>query len=84
MIMVKCIFYWTAKKENDKVYQIVVELPKFCTVQEALKKVLKYMNEEIKASGVQLATELSYYSLHYAKKNGQPKSDYPGNVSLLL
>ena len=84
-IFVKYNFYWFNKQENDKQYSILIELPLQCTVKEAMQRVIPYFNMNLeKKTHFRLATDPKAFDLYSAKKNGQPKTDYPGNDSHTL
>jgi len=83
--MTKYTAYWVNKKEEDKLYTVIVELPHLETVQEAIRDILPLFNDALLLEGS--AYVLSEVPLHYevyqAKKNGFPKTTYPGkNKSL--
>jgi hypothetical protein len=79
--MVKYTFFWVSSKENDKVYQIVIELPHLVTVFEAVREVIPYFNQRLAEDGSQytLSGDANLYDLYKAKKSGHAKMDYPGN-----
>lgn len=59
----------------------MVELPRNCTVIEAIEKVIPYFNQELAMkSTYKLDLSPSLYDLYSAKKSGRPKSDYPGTI----
>lgn len=72
----KYTFYWISKRANNKVYQVIIELPHTCSVLEAIEKVIPYFNQELEHISLNLDPKL--YELFFAKKSGLPKSDYPG------
>lgn len=82
-VMVKYTFYWISEKENDKVYQIVIELPHLVSVLEAIRDVIPYFNQRLAEEGSQLvlANDPNLFDLYKAKKSGHAKTDYPGNLT---
>jgi len=49
--MIKYTFYFVSVKEQEKVYQIPIELPHLITVMEAIRDVIPYFNERLAAEG---------------------------------
>eukprot|EP01016_Furgasonia_blochmanni_P036676 TRINITY_DN4213_c0_g1_i8.p1 TRINITY_DN4213_c0_g1~~TRINITY_DN4213_c0_g1_i8.p1 ORF type:complete len:323 (-),score=17.63 TRINITY_DN4213_c0_g1_i8:63-1031(-) len=75
----KFTIFWINKQESNKLYDLVIELPFNCNVKTCINQAVNYLNEKMNKenSPYRLKNEASMYGLHYAKKNGQPKSDYP-------
>jgi len=80
--MTKYKAYWVNKKEEDKVYSVVVELPHLETVGEAIRDVLPLINAELEAeeSAYVLSEDPKQFDLFQAKKTGHAKTDYPGTL----
>eukprot|EP01016_Furgasonia_blochmanni_P014087 TRINITY_DN1728_c0_g1_i7.p1 TRINITY_DN1728_c0_g1~~TRINITY_DN1728_c0_g1_i7.p1 ORF type:complete len:306 (+),score=56.14 TRINITY_DN1728_c0_g1_i7:219-1136(+) len=70
--------FWVNCKDN-KIVDVLIELPAFCTVLDCIKEVIPYLNEQLRTQGCrfQLDQNPHRYEMYYAKKNGQPKTDYP-------
>jgi len=79
--MAKYSAYWVSRKEDDKVYSVIIELPQLENVLEAIRDVLPFLNERLTAenSPFVLSEDPTHFDLYKAKKNGHPKLDYPGN-----
>jgi len=79
VVMTKYKAYWVNKKEEDKVYSVVVELPHLETVGEAIRDVLPLINAELEAeeSAYVLSEDPKQFDLFQAKKTGHAKTDYP-------
>ncbi len=84
--MVKYTFFWVSTKENDKVYQIVIELPHLVSVIEAIRDIIPYFNQRLAEDGSQysLSNDPNLYDLYKAKKTGFAKLDYPGKWREIL
>lgn len=82
--MAKYSAYWANKKEDDKVYSVVLELPHLETVQEAIRDILPLLNQRLEAenSPFSLVEDPALFNLYKAKKTGHPKLDFPGNCEL--
>jgi hypothetical protein len=46
-------------------------------ISEATIKVIDKANEELKEYGIELETDMTYYTVRLPKKNGKPKLDMP-------
>jgi hypothetical protein len=79
VVMTKYKAYWVNKKEEDKIYSVVVELPHLETVGEAIRDVLPLINAELEAeeSAYVLSEDPKQFDLFQAKKTGHAKTDYP-------
>lgn len=78
-VLTKYTFYWNSVKENDKLYSVIIELPHFENVLEAIRDVIPYFNQKLAEDGSSLILNVDpqLYDLYKAKKNGQAKTDYP-------
>ena len=64
--------------------EIQVELPDSCLVSEAIKCALDLFNQkfqEEKTNNIIFLSDPDMFELCFAKKNGKPKTDLPGNLS---
>jgi len=78
LIFSKYTFFWISRREDERIYQVMVELPRNCTVIDAIEKILPYFNQELATkSTYKLDLTADLYDLYSAKKSGRPKSDYP-------
>jgi len=79
VVMTKYKAYWVNKKEEDKIYSVVVELPHLETVGEAIRDVLPLINAELESeeSAYVLSEDPKQFDLFQAKKTGHAKTDYP-------
>jgi len=79
MVMTKYTAYWVNKKEEDKIYTVIVELPHLETVTEAIRDILPLINDAmlLEGSAYMLSEVPTYYEIYQAKKNGFPKTTYP-------
>lgn len=89
-IMKKCdstkyCISWINTLENDRVYDIKLELPNQCTVEDCIIQALKYLNHQFKLlnSPQQFKEKACFYEIYHAKKNGHPKEDYPCTLIIL-
>jgi hypothetical protein len=73
--------FWISKKENEKMYQLLIKLPTMAKVQEAIRDVLPYMNQRLaeEKSNYMLSLDPNQFDFYKAKKNGKAKYDYPCN-----
>jgi len=78
--MCKYTIFWTNKKENNKLYKIIIELPHIESVIEGIRDVIPYFNQRLAEEGSQfiLSNDPNLYEFRKAKKSGLPKEDYPG------
>jgi len=78
MIFSKYTMYWV-HKENQKVYDLMVELPHYATVKESIGELIRLYNEKFSSEGVSLffTEDSTLFQLYAAKKSGHPKLDYP-------
>lgn len=79
VVMAKYKAYWVNKKEEDKIYSVVIELPHLETVGEAIRDVLPLINAQLEEEGSAyvLSEEPKQFDLFQAKKTGHAKTDYP-------
>jgi len=79
-VLVKYTVSWVNKAENNKVYQIIIELSYLELVIEAIRDIIPYFNEKLaqENSPYILSTNPNLFDLYKAKKTGFPKLDYPG------
>lgn len=71
-------FYYTYD-ENWK-FELTATIPVDFTVTQFIDSAIKLVNEELKEKK-HLIYEENLYNVYFAKKNGEPKSDLPGNKS---
>lgn len=78
-VMAKYTVFWANKRENSKLYKLVVELPHLETVMEAIRDIIPYFNQRLaeENSNYSLSTDPTLYEFFKAKKSGLPKTDYP-------
>lgn len=71
VVMTKYKAYWVNKKEEDKIYSVIIELPHLETVGEAIRDVLPLLNAELEAeeSAYVLSEDPKQFDLFQAKKN---------------
>ena len=81
---IKYNIYWINSQENDRVYEIKLELPTQCTVEDCIVQSIKYLNHQFKylKTPYSLPEHTSIYNIYHAKKNGHPKIDYPCNIKI--
>lgn len=79
MVLGNFTIFWVSKKENDKMYQLLIKLPTMAKVKEAIRDVLPYMNQRLaeEKSDYVLSLDPSQFDFYKAKKNGKAKYDYP-------
>lgn len=72
---------WVNTKENDQLREIKLELPTQCTVQDCICLAIKGINADIKNENLpySLKEDFNFYNMFVSKKNGYPKTDYPGD-----
>eukprot|EP01017_Pseudomicrothorax_dubius_P018876 TRINITY_DN2080_c0_g2_i3.p1 TRINITY_DN2080_c0_g2~~TRINITY_DN2080_c0_g2_i3.p1 ORF type:complete len:252 (+),score=75.77 TRINITY_DN2080_c0_g2_i3:65-820(+) len=75
----KYTFFWVNSRENEEVYEVIMELPSYCTVLEAKKTAIETLNALLKEKKKEylLSGNVELFELYFAKKNGRPKLDYP-------
>lgn len=58
-------------------YEIDLELPPQCTVEDCILQALKLLNQQFLKNEFQLNEKPDGYEIYEAKKNGKKKEDYP-------
>jgi len=74
--------FWTCRRENNKQYRVSVELADSAKVVDAIKAIVTELNKAMlqQDSNYILSSDPAAYELYKAKKNGEPKDDYPGMI----
>jgi len=80
-LQVMCTYtvFWTCRRENNKKYRVSIELADSAKVLDAVKEIIIQLNRAMTQadSNYCLASDPSAYEVYKAKKNGEPKEDYP-------
>ncbi len=77
---------WVDSKQNDKLLDVKLELPSQCTVQDCIVFAIKGINANLKNENYHYSLKENYnlYSMFVSKKNGYPKTDYPGILKIKI
>ena len=64
--------------ENDKLYEIKIELPE-CPISQCIRQTVRFLNDQLKIlnTNMKILENPDFYCLYMAKKSGKPKFDYP-------
>lgn len=78
-VMSKYTIFWWNKRDSNKQYRVVIELPHLETVIEAIRDVIPYLNQRLAEdnSNYSLLPDPTIYEFFKAKKSGLPKVDFP-------
>jgi hypothetical protein len=72
--------FWIDNLNNNRCYEVTVDLFSQATIHDCIIRSLKLFNNQFKKMELNfdLLENPDLYDLYLAKKNGHPKSDFPG------